>query len=185
MKKILVLFLGLLMFTGCASPEEKAEKKDLETLESVGFTAENAQAFYDFSNSSKIIFNEMDNINNDFVRNSEKILDKDYNKVAAAAEVSKDAYKKLNPDDADEYFRYLSNDVASSPLLLLEKMKNTGEKLTNMNAALILNEMVPFAQKAIEANNISGSKKEKALEWYHKNNEYVGIFKYVHEYKAK
>lgn len=180
MKKILVLLLGLLLFSGCATKEEKAEQKDLDKLESIGFTKKKAQAFYDFGNSSKIIFKEMDNINNNFETNSETIPNEEYNKVSDAVESSKEAYKKLNPGNADEYFKYFVNDP-SSPLLLLKNMEKTGQKFTNIQAALILNKMIPFATKAIEANDISGSKKDDALKWYNNNNNYSGSFKNVYE----
>ncbi|HHD1603651.1 TPA: hypothetical protein ACN1NJ_001543 [Enterococcus faecalis] len=178
MKKILVL-LGLLIFAGCATKEEKAKQIDLDKLENIGFTKEKAKAFYDFGNSSKIIFKEMDNINNNFEQSSEAVPDKEYKKVANAVEASKKAYKKLNPKNADEYFKFFSDDPTSSPLLILKKMEKTGQKYTDVQAALVLNEMIPFAEKAINANNISNSKKVEALKWYNNNNDYVGAFKRV------
>lgn len=182
MKKFLVLLLGLLVFTGCTTKEEKAEQKDLDKLESLGFTNKKAQAFYDFGDSSKIIFKEMDNINNNFEKNSETVPDEEYNKVADAVETSKEAYQKLNPENANEYFKYFFDDPVSSPLLILKNMEKTGQKFTDVQAALVLNKMIPFATKAIEANNISGSKKDEALKWYNNNNDYVGSFKSVYEY---
>ncbi|HGF7174159.1 hypothetical protein [Enterococcus hirae] len=182
MKKFLVLLLGVLVFAGCATKEEKAKQKDLDKLESIGFTNEKAQAFYDFGNSSKIIFKEMDNINNNFEKNSETIPHEEYKKVSDAVESSKEAYKKLNPENADEYFKYFVNDPVSSPLLILKNMEKTGQKFTNIQAALVLNTMIPFATKAIEVNDISGSKKDEALKWYNNNNSYVGSFKNVYVY---
>ena len=182
MKKILILLSALLVFTGCASKEEKAEKKDLDKLENVGFTREKAKAFYDFGNSSKIIFKEMDNINNNFDKNSETISNEEYNKVSDAVESSKEAYKQLNPENVEEYFNFFVNDPVSSPLLILKNMEKTGQKFTNIQAALVLNKMIPFAIKAVEANNISGTKKDEALKWYNNNNNYVGSFRNVYEH---
>lgn len=180
MKKILLL-LGLLVFVGCATEKEKINQTDLDKLDNIGFTSENAKAFYDFSNSSKIIFKEMENINNNFEQNSEAIPDKEYTRVANAVEASKKAYKKLNPESADEYFKYFDNNQISSPLLILKNMEKTGKKYTDIQAALVLNEMLSFAEKAINVNNISDSNKAEALKWYNNNNDYTGSFKRVLE----
>lgn len=81
MKKVLILILGVLIFTGCATKEEKAEQKDIDKLESIGFSNTDAQNFYSFSNSVKTIFKEMTRINDELEENSYDIPDKDYKKL--------------------------------------------------------------------------------------------------------
>lgn len=182
MKKIILLILGLLIFVGCTSEKDRAKQQDLNKLESIGFTMDKAEAFYNFGNSSKIIFKEMENINNKFEQNSKTISSEDYKKITDAISDSKKSYKKLTPKNANKYFKYLDNNPVSSPLKILETMEQTGEKFTGTEAALMLNKMIPFAKIAIEDNNISGSKKKEAMEWYNNNNSYDGLFKYVFEY---
>ncbi|WP_270659641.1 hypothetical protein [Enterococcus thailandicus] len=179
MKRIILLFIGLMVFVGCSSPEEKAEKEDLTKLESLGFDDDNAQAFYNFSNSTKIIFKKMNSINDELEKNNFIVPEKDYKEIETAVSVSKSAYEKMDPQNADEYFSFLADNSNSSPLLILERSQDLHKKMESLDAALILNGYQQFLDNSITSSKIPDEKKDDVNKWFHSNNEYTGIFKKV------
>lgn len=187
MKKFGTIFLGLLILAGCSSPEEKAEKETLNSLEEIGFTKENAQDFYNFSNSSKIIFNKMTEINNEMEDNSFVIPNDDYKTVSAAVEVAEDAYGELNPKGKADYENYFIDDdyTMSSPILILDNIEDYHRTFTLSEAAMTWDMMTLYAKNAIESSGLTDEKALKAIAWYHKNNGYDDLFKEAYDYRTK
>lgn len=181
-----LLLIILLIFTGCASKEAKAEKEDLNKLESIGFSPTDAQSFYNFSNSIKIVFQQMSNVNNDIENNDFVVPREEYKQVSAAIEVSRNAYNELNPKGIKEYDEYLTDDEnkMESPLLILDNIEKNKRGFTIVEAAMMYDMMSYFANLAIKSANISKEKQTEAIKWYHSNNAYSGLFKETYDFRT-
>lgn len=186
MKKIIVLIVGLLVFAGCASEEEKAEQKDLNQLETMGFSETDAQNFYIFSNSIKIVFSQMSDINTEMRSNNFVVPHEKFMQVSAAIEVSKDAYSKLNPKEKEEYNEYLANDKnkSRSPLLILTNIEKNKREFTVVEATLMYDNMNYFASKAIKSSEIPEGNELDAIKWFNENNAYSDLYKEAHDFRT-
>ncbi|MBL1224822.1 hypothetical protein [Enterococcus sp. BWR-S5] len=186
MKKIAVLFI-LLLFSGCASPEEKAEKEAITTLESYGLTNEIANDFFGYANSSKLIFSTMTDINNSIKENGYIIQDDKYKDVLVAAETMEDYFSSLNPKKRDDLHSYLSDseNVIRSPILILDNIEDNRRTFTIAEAAMVWDMMTFYAKESISSQNLSEENLERIIQWYHENNSYTDLFKDAYEYKTK
>lgn len=186
MKKMVVLFI-LFLVSGCASPEKKAEKEAITTLESYGLTNEVAYDFYGYANSSKLIFLTMTDINNSIRENNYSIEDDKYKTVLVATETMEDYFSSLNPKKRVDLHSYLSDsdNIRSSPILILNNIEDDQRSFNVSEAAMMWGMMTFYARESLTSQNVSEENLEKIINWYHENNSYTDFFQEVYEYRTK
>lgn len=189
MKKIVRCFwILILMFlvSGCTSAEEKKEKDDFKALESFGLSEKQAKNFYGYSNSAKLMFNTMTEVNKKLSENDYKVSKEHTESLYAASNTLEDYFVSMvGEDDYLDSFLWKTEGPFGGPQNTLKNIQEYKREISINEAAIMYDNLSGYASESLEKMGISKKDHEKLLKWYHNNNKYSGIFNEVHKIQTK
>ncbi|MFL2075553.1 hypothetical protein [Marinilactibacillus psychrotolerans] len=184
MKKI-ITFFSLLILTGCGSDNEADTHKS--TLEDLGLSSQQSEYFYEYSTATKIIFLNMENINNTIEDTDYVVNNDDYNIIKDSIENSQIAYENMNPKNFENFNDYFVEDGTTSgnPLQIIDFMESYHREYSLAEADMMRSIFYGYAEKALASNKIPNENRKEILDWYVDYNQYTGLIKESYEYRSQ
>ncbi|WP_413527416.1 hypothetical protein [Marinilactibacillus psychrotolerans] len=183
--KLFLLSLTSLFLIGCGTNNEADNHKS--KLEDLGLSSQQSEYFYDYSTATKVIFLNMESINNTIEDTDYVVNNDEYNIIKDNIENSQIAYEKMNPKNFEKFNDYFVEDGTTSgnPLQIIDFMESYHREYSLVEADMMRSMFYGYAEKALVSNKIPNENKKEILDWYVDYNQYTGLIKESHEYRSR